>query len=282
MTARQANRSAAIPVLVCGIAGGLLGGLNCCCWLAPLLSSFFCVRWVRGGAADEASAGVSSAPRPGGAGVMASLVSALLIATFGTAVFLFLNDPERASESRAAIEGLFGAGDMGEVPISGLALGLSVFGFVSGLCAGLVGTALGSMGGRRTRTSPNVAPPASRSATRFLDGAAAVDGPGAAVAGPSEQVPVGATEVGSPADAGQDAPPPAPPAVPAAEAVPAEHPVAVAPASVAPVAAPPEPEEAAGPAQPDWSRFRRPAPQATQDEGPATRDGEASAWEEEE
>ena len=161
--------SLALPILLCGILGGMVGGLNCCCWLVPGVTSLMCVRWARNLRGDG---------RPlMGVGFMASLISAGLVATWGTAVFLYLNDPARMGESQAMVEELLGSGGLEELPLGAMALGIGGLGFVFALSVGLVGAAVGSIGNRRARAPMSSAGAGSMSATRFLDPTARPPGP---------------------------------------------------------------------------------------------------------
>ena len=46
-----------VPVLACGLAGGLLGSLSCCCWLGPAAAGFVGAR-LSGNAADGVGVGL--------------------------------------------------------------------------------------------------------------------------------------------------------------------------------------------------------------------------------
>lgn len=257
MTGRD-EPSVAVPILLCGILGGMVGGLNCCCWLVPGATSLLCVRWARNLRGD------------GGPvlriGLLASLISALLVATWGTALFLYLNDPARMGESKAVVEGLLGGSGMEDLPLGMMALGLAGVGFVFALGVGLVGAAVGSIGNDKGRSPASAAVGAvgvSMSATRFLD--------------PSR--PPARAQAPVPAQS----PVPAPLAPAALVAPEPSAPVPVAAPVEVPVAAPVEEPDAA---EPDWSRFQRPAGQKEAEsdlevtsEELATREGEADAWE---
>jgi hypothetical protein len=263
VTAR-ADQSVALPILLCGTLGGMVGGLNCCCWLVPGITGLLCVRWARNLRGDGTPVL--------GVGLMASLVSALLVATWGTALFLYLNDPARMGESQAVVEELLGTSG-GELPMGMMALGVAGMGFVFTLAVGLVGAAIGSIGNGRPRTGGAAPGAASMSATRFLDPqrpqAATAATPAPVPPAPVPVVPVVPTVSQEPAAAE-----PAPVEPAAVEVVP--EPV------VAPRTAEPEPHAA-----PDWSRFQRPpgSPQTEPDlevrsDELANSAGEKGAWEE--
>jgi hypothetical protein len=271
--------SASLPILLCGILGGLIGGFNCCCWITPAITSFFAVRWARNlGPADRPLLGV---------GFMATLVSALLVSTFGTAVFLYINDPARMGESQQMVEDLLGSGGMSEMPMGLMAFAVASLGFVGTMTTGLLGAMLGAAGrGKQVRTA--AARPGDHSATRFL----------APLGAPASQPPMTPP---APAAAPVVAPEPAQAEPQVAVEPPAQvvqSQVAAAPVTAAPVvAAPVEPEPIADPdVEPtedapapvsDWSRFQRPAdgvdPAVQPDldvssEELASREGEAEAW----
>ena len=266
----RADASVALPILLCGILGGLVGGLNCCCWLAPGATGLLCVRWARNVRGDDSPVL--------GIGLLASLISALLVATWGTALFLYLNDPSRMGESQAVVEELLGTGG-DELPMGMMALGVAGMGFVFTLAVGLVGAAIGSIGAGRRAPARGAPPSQSMSATRFLD-------------------PHRPTTQASPSPAAppviEQAPTPSPQvaAGPPEAVVMTPLPLPIAPPAVVPAPpAIPEPAPSERPVEPapdDWSRFQRPstqtAPQPDIDvrsDELANSDGERSAWEDE-
>ncbi len=280
----------AVPVLLCGILGGMVGGLNCCCWVVPGLTGLLCARWVRNLRGDA-----SPTMR---AGFGAALISALLVATWGTALFLYLNDPSRMGESQAVVEELLGGSGVQELPMGTMAVMVSMMGFVFALMVGLAGAGLGSLGGRARR-----APGAIQPATRFMTPDGRVVQPLAAVqvAPPAASAPVpppppaasplpataAPTEPPAPAP---EPPPVAPPPVQAQQAPPVEPPPIIPPPAAQAEPPPPAPEDPVptDPPQPapDWSRFRRPASQEQAEpdldvtsEELANREGESDAWE---
>ncbi len=212
MTTR--DESLAAPILLCGMLGGMVGGLTCCCWVAPAFTSLWAVRWAR----NVRGPGVAVTS----AGIRAALLSALLMATFGTAIFLYLNDPSRMSAEEQAMLKAFGGADVADLPLAALAAGHAAIAGSVGLGLGLLGALLGGGG----------AGAASRSRKRS---AAAGPAPAATTAGEPASKPKGEwTPLGAPA--------PAPPAAPAE--VPASVPAAL-PDDVEPVHADPKSEEAA-------------------------------------
>lgn len=165
------HRSASLaePILICGILGGLLGGLNCCCWFAPLASSFFAVRWSRNLRGPTANVT--------GAGVRATLISAMVMATFGTAVYLYMNDPSRMSADQLALlESVLGSSGMSDLPMGAMAAGHAVVAAAAGVILGFVGVALAGGGAKRSSRSPSPGSP-SRPATPATPAAPAVAAP---------------------------------------------------------------------------------------------------------
>ncbi len=109
-----------VPVLVCGLAGGLLGSLSCCCWLGPAAAGFAGARWT-GSAAD---------------GVGVGLVSGALVATAGTALFLATAGVHESAESLAQAGVSLDAGGLAAV-FSLIGFGVSLAGAgLGGLVAG--------------------------------------------------------------------------------------------------------------------------------------------------
>ncbi len=130
-----------LPVLGWGVAGGLLGSLSCCCWFGPVAGG-----WLAGRHAARV--------RPGGAGWVGPAVggiSALVVSSLGTALFLATSDAELMAE--------VGAGDLsqGSLAAAYAALGFGV---------SITGATLGALVGGRGQTSTA---PTSTSALRFLD-----------------------------------------------------------------------------------------------------------------
>ena len=273
--AGTARPSSALPVLLWGIIGGMLGGLMCCCWLAPSATSFFATRQVRKQRGPEAGNLL-------GVGFQTSFVASLLIATFGTAVYVWLNDPSGMSESRRAMFDMFGGG-AGDVPLGLLALGYATMGFAVSFAVGLLGSLAGGAL-RGAPKGPGGKPPGrmdpSQSAARFLHQPAPVPTPTPTrtpTAAPAPQAPPVADL----------SPPPA--AAAFAPTIPLPTPTAVPQVPPAPVPSPqvaePEPEP---PGDPGWDRFRRPGDvdRSASDlevraEELANQEEEAGAWDEE-
>lgn len=144
--------SAALPILLCGILGGMVGGLSCCCWVLPIGTSFWAVRWARNLRGPQAQ-GLFSV------GLATTAVTALLMATFGTAVNLYLNDPSRMSaDQQALLEQVLGGAGIAEMPMGMMAMVIAGLGAGAGLLAGLIGAALGAAGSGR-KSAPAASAP---------------------------------------------------------------------------------------------------------------------------
>lgn len=179
------DRSLAEPILICGILGGMLGGLNCCCWFAPLASSFLAVRWSRNLRGPHASVTW--------AGFRSSLISALIMGTFGTAFYLYLNDPSRMSaEQQALLESVLGGSGMSDLPMGAIAAGHTAIATTVGLVLGFVGTLLAGGGASPKRASglvpprpaPVVAPTSSAAAPPAPTTSGSLDAPAAPAVAP--------------------------------------------------------------------------------------------------
>ncbi len=143
--------SLAEPILICGILGGMVGGLNCCCWFAPAASSFLAVKWARNLRGPTANVT--------GAGIRAAILSALLMAAFGTAVYLYLNVPSRMSvEQQAFMQAMLGDSGMADVPVGGLAFGHALIASTMGMVLGFLGALAAGGGAQRPPRPPQAAP----------------------------------------------------------------------------------------------------------------------------
>lgn len=164
-----------LPVLGWGIAGGLVGSLSCCCWLGPAAAGWMACRHA-------------ARVRPGGAplvGLGVGAISAVMVASLGTALFLATSDPELLGE--------VGAGDLNLGTLAGV---YALFGFGASLAGGAIA---GMVAGSPPRPTGG-----GGSALRFLDEAPRAPSPprvaGApATPGPSNARP-GPDATGSPAD----------------------------------------------------------------------------------
>ncbi len=158
-----------LPVLGWGLAGGLVGSLSCCCWLGPAAAG-----WI--GARRGASHGHGPI-----VGVGIGAISALVVGSLGTALFLATTDAELLAE--------VGAGDLS---LGALAASYAVLGAFAALVGGALGGVLGA------RSTPAEAPP---SALRFLDPAPPpIPASGAPPAAPAAVTPPPQSE--TPAEAG--------------------------------------------------------------------------------
>jgi len=82
------------------------------------------------------------------------------MATFGTAVNLYLNDPGRMSaEQQAMLEQFLGGAGMSDMPMGVMAMMFAGLGGIAGLAGGLLGTALGAAGQKRRSSVPPVTAP---------------------------------------------------------------------------------------------------------------------------
>ena len=138
---REGEGDLALPILGWGIAGGLVGSLSCCCWLGPAAAGWIACRQVAR-ARPEGARGV---------GLGVGVVSAVVVSSLGTALFLATSDPELLGE--------VGAGDLS---LGALAVAYATFGFG-------VSVAGSTLGGLFAAGSPEGKASSSHSALRFLD-----------------------------------------------------------------------------------------------------------------
>ncbi len=153
MSGPDPRASASLPILLCGILGGMVGGLSCCCYIVPVGTSFWAVRWARNLRGPQAQ-GLF------GVGMATTAITSVLMATFGTAVNLYLNDPGRMSaEQQAMLEQFLGGAGMSDMPMGVMAMMFAGLGGIAGLAGGLLGTALGAAGQKRRSSVPPVTAP---------------------------------------------------------------------------------------------------------------------------